>query len=303
MVASVIDGRAVAQELRAGLAPRINALGARGIQPGLAVIIVGENIASEAYVRNKARACAEAGVRSEVRRLPGGATEAEVLALVEQFNRDPRIHGIIVQLPLPEGLSPVRILQSVAVDKDVDGFNWSNLGALTDGHPGFVPCTPLAVVALLDAAKVAIESREAVVVGRSSIVGKPLALLLLARNATVTVCHSRTRDLGAVTSRADILIAAVGKPGVITDGMVRPGAAVIDVGINRLPDGRLAGDVDYEKVREKAGWITPVPGGVGPMTVAMLIANTVAAAERSRPGTARRSSRRSRLQSRSAIRR
>jgi methylenetetrahydrofolate dehydrogenase (NADP+)/methenyltetrahydrofolate cyclohydrolase len=208
-----------------------------------------------------------------------------------------------VQLPLPKALSPLRILQAVAVDKDVDGFNWANLGALMDGYPGFVPCTPLAVVALLDAAKIAVEGREAVVVGRSSIVGKPLALLLLARNATVTVCHSRTRNLGEVTSRADILIAAVGKPAVITDDMIRPGAGVIDVGINRLPDGRLAGDVDYEKVKERAGWITPVPGGVGPVTVAMLIANTVAAAERSTPRTARRSSRRSRLQSRSAIRR
>jgi methylenetetrahydrofolate dehydrogenase (NADP+)/methenyltetrahydrofolate cyclohydrolase len=280
MTASVIDGKAVAQALRAGLAARVSALKGRGITPGLAVIIVGENLASDAYVRNKARACAEAEVHSEVHRIPGDATEAVVLARVEQLNRNPRIHGIIVQLPLPEQLSPARILQAVAVDKDVDGFNWANLGALTDGHPRFVPCTPLAVVALLDAAKVAIESRAAVVVGRSSIVGKPLALLLLARNATVTVCHSRTRDLGQVTSRAEILIAAVGKPGIITGDMVRPGSVVIDVGINRLADGRLIGDVDYEDASKRAGWITPVPGGVGPVTVAMLISNTVAAAER-----------------------
>jgi methylenetetrahydrofolate dehydrogenase (NADP+)/methenyltetrahydrofolate cyclohydrolase len=283
MTASVIDGKAVAQALRAGLAPRVSALKGRGITPGLAVIIVGENPASEAYVRNKARACAEAGAHSEVHRLPGNATETAVLARVERLNRDSRIHGIIVQLPLPGQLSPTRILQAVAVDKDVDGFNWVNLGALTDGHPRFVPCTPLAVVALLDAAKIPIEGRDAVLVGRSSIVGKPLALLLLARNATVTVCHSRTRDLGTVTSRADILIAAVGKPGMLTGDMVRAGAVVIDVGINRLPDGRLAGDVDYESASRKAGFITPVPGGVGPMTVAMLIANTVAAAERSCP--------------------
>ena len=283
MTASIIDGKAAAQALRAGLAPRVSALKARGITPGLAVIIVGENPASEAYVRNKARACAEAGAHSEVHRLPGNATEATVLAMVEQLNRDPRIHGIIVQLPLPGQLSSTRILQAVAVDKDVDGFNWVNLGALADGHPRFVPCTPLAVVALLDAAKIAIEGRTAVLVGRSSIVGKPLALLLLARNATVTVCHSRTRDLGTVTSRADILIAAVGKPGMLTGDMVRAGAVVIDVGINRLPDGRLVGDVDYESASRKAGFITPVPGGVGPMTVAMLIANTVAAAERSNP--------------------
>ena len=283
MTASVIDGKAVARALRAGLAPRVSALKARGITPGLAVIIVGENPASEAYVRNKARACAEAGAHSEVHRIPGNATEAAVLAMVEQLNRNPSIHGIIVQLPLPGQLSSPRILQAVAVDKDVDGFNWVNLGALADGYPRFVPCTPLAVVALLDAAKIAIEGRDAVLVGRSSIVGKPLALLLLGRNATVTVCHSRTRNLGEVTSRADILIAAVGKPGMITGDMVRTGAAVIDVGINRLPDGRLGGDVDYESASKKAGFITPVPGGVGPMTVAMLIANTVAAAERSHP--------------------
>ena len=283
MTASVIDGKAVAQAFRAGLAPRVSALKARGITPGLAVVIVGENPASEAYVRNKARACAEAGVHSEVHRLPGDAKEEAVLGVVQQLNRASRIHGIIVQLPLPRQLSSTRILQSVAVNKDVDGFNWMNLGALADGYPRFVPCTPLAVVALLDAAKIAIEGRDAVLVGRSSIVGKPLALLLLARNATVTICHSRTRDLGEVTSRAEILIVAVGRPGIITGDMVGAGAALIDVGINRLPDGRLAGDVDYESASRKAGFITPVPGGVGPMTVAMLIANTVAAAERSCP--------------------
>lgn len=283
MSATVIDGKAVARELRAGLAPRVSALKARGITPGLAVIIVGDNPASDTYVRNKARACAEAGVYSEVHRLPGDVTEAAVLGLVDELNRNPLIHGIIVQLPLPGQLSSARIPQAVAVDKDVDGFNWANLGALTDGHPRFVPCTPLAVVALLDATGVVIEGRDAVVIGRSSVVGKPLALLLLARNATVTVCHSRTRDLESIAARAEILIAAVGKPGLITEAMVRPGAVVIDVGINRLANGRLAGDVDYERVRETAGWITPVPGGVGPVTVAMLIANTVAAAERSRP--------------------
>ena len=273
----------MAHGLRTELVPRVHALKSRGITPGLAVIVVGENPASSAYVRNKARACAETGVHSEVHRFPGDATEAMVLAMVEQLNRDPRIHGVIVQLPLPDHFSSTRILQAVAADKDVDGFNWENLGALADGHARFVPCTPLGVVALLDATKVVIEGRKAVVVGRSSIVGKPLALLLLTRHATVTVCHSRTRDLGEIASRADILIAAVGKPGMITGDMIRPGAVVIDVGINRLPDGRLTGDVDYESASRKAGWITPVPGGVGPMTVAMLIANTVAAAERAQP--------------------
>jgi methylenetetrahydrofolate dehydrogenase (NADP+)/methenyltetrahydrofolate cyclohydrolase len=243
--------------------------------------MVGENPASGAYVNGKVRACGEVGVHSEVHRLPQDVSDAGVLAAVDRLNRDSRIHGIIVQLPLPVHLATVRILQSVAVEKDVDGFNWRNLGALVDGQPGFVPCTPLGVIALLDHAGVEIEGRNAVVVGRSSIVGKPLALLLLARNATVTVCHSRTRDLTRIAAAADILIAAAGRPGLISGDMIKPGAAVIDVGINRLPDGRLTGDVDGESARINAGWLTPVPGGVGPMTVAMLIANTLAAAERS----------------------
>lgn len=280
MSAIVIDGKAVAQQVRAQCRGRTTALQARGIVPGLAVVIVGDDPASSSYVKSKTLACAEVGLHSEVQRLPSDATDATVLATVARLNQDSRIHGIIVQLPLPGHLSTMHILQSVAVDKDVDGFNWRNLGALVDGHPGFVPCTPQGVMALLDHAGVPIAGNEAVVVGRSSIVGKPLAMLLLARHATVTVCHSRTRDLARVASRADILVAAVGRPRLIGGEMIKPGAAVIDVGINRLPNGKLTGDVDYEIARACAGWITPVPGGVGPMTVAMLIANTVAAAER-----------------------
>lgn len=280
MAAIMIDGKTVAQQVRAQCKIQAAALHALGIVPGLAVVMIGEHLASGAYVKSKVRACAEVGVHSEVHRLAHDVTDAAVLTTIAKLNLDARIHGIIVQLPLPGHLATVRILQAVAVDKDVDGFNWRNLGALVDGQPGFVPCTPLGVMALLDHAEIEIEGRNAVVVGRSSIVGKPLAMLLLARNATVTVCHSRTRDLARVTSGADILIAAVGRPGLITRTMIKPGAAVIDVGINRLPDGRLTGDVDYESARINAGWITPVPGGVGPMTVAMLIANTIASAKR-----------------------
>jgi methylenetetrahydrofolate dehydrogenase (NADP+)/methenyltetrahydrofolate cyclohydrolase len=286
MAAIVIDGKAVAQQVRARCRAQAEALHARGIDPGLAVVMVGEHPASGTYVSSKMRACAEVGVHSEVHRLPQDASVESVLATVARLNQDPHIHGFIVQLPLPPHLPTARILQSVAVEKDVDGFNWRNLGALVEGHPGFVPCTPLGVMALLDHAGVAIEGNEAVVVGRSSIVGKPLALLLLARNATVTVCHSRTRDLARVVSRADILVAAVGRPGLITGAMIKSGAAVIDVGINRRPDGRLTGDVDYASARERAGWITPVPGGVGPMTVAMLISNTLAAAARGKEPSA-----------------
>jgi methylenetetrahydrofolate dehydrogenase (NADP+)/methenyltetrahydrofolate cyclohydrolase len=258
---------------------RTAALKSRGVTPGLAVIVVGENPASRTYVSNKARACAEVGVHSEVHHLPSDASEETVLTTLHRLNADQRIHGVIVQLPLPTKLRTQHILQQVAIEKDVDGFNWCNQGALADGHPRFVPCTPLGVVTLLERSDVEIEGRRAVVVGRSSIVGKPLAMLLLARNATVTICHSKTRDLQFQTSQADILVAAAGSPGLITKEMVRDGAAVIDVGINRLADGRLTGDVDYIAVMEKASLITPVPGGVGPMTVAMLIANTVTAAE------------------------
>lgn len=281
MTAVIIDGNAIARELRAECKARAEILRAHGVTPGLAVLLVGDNPASGVYVRNKARACDEVGLHSEVCRLPGDATEAVVLSALQKLNRDRRIHGIIVQLPLPVPLPAERILQAIAVEKDVDGFHWCNQGALLDGHPRFVPCTPLGVIALLDRTGIMIEGSNAVVIGRSSIVGKPLALLLLSRNATVTVCHSRTRNLARVAAEADILVAATGRAGLVTGDMVKAGAAVIDVGINRLPDGRLAGDVDFAAAQVRASYITPVPGGVGPMTVAMLIANTLAAAEHS----------------------
>jgi methylenetetrahydrofolate dehydrogenase (NADP+) / methenyltetrahydrofolate cyclohydrolase len=280
MTARIIDGKAVAQKLRAEWKLRVDALKAKGITPGLVVVLVGENSASAIYVRNKAAACAEVGLNSAVRRLPTDCSESSLLACLTDLNHDPRVHGIIVQLPLPPHLDAARALQALAVEKDVDGFNWCNLGALVEDRPRFVPCTPLGVMRLLEHEGIEVEGRAAVVVGRSSIVGKPQALLLIARSATVTVCHSRTRDLGRVTRDADILVVAAGRPGLVTGEMIKAGAAVIDVGINRLPDGTLAGDVDFESARRRAGYITPVPGGVGPMTVAMLIANTVTAAER-----------------------
>jgi methylenetetrahydrofolate dehydrogenase (NADP+)/methenyltetrahydrofolate cyclohydrolase len=280
VTARIIDGAAVAQQIRNQLTPRVDALKAKGVTPGLAVVMVGEHPASTAYVGNKTRACAESGLHSEVHALDGGSAESLVLATIDKLNRDPRIHGIIVQLPLPRGLNAERITQSIAVEKDVDGFNWRNLGALVSGHPSFVPCTPLGVMELLDHAGVAMEGSHAVIVGRSNVVGKPMALMLIARGATVTVCNSRTPNLGDMTKRADILIAAAGKPGLIDAAMVKPGAVVIDVGINRLPQVGIVGDVAFAGVKEVASMITPVPGGVGPMTVAMLIANTVTAAER-----------------------
>jgi methylenetetrahydrofolate dehydrogenase (NADP+) / methenyltetrahydrofolate cyclohydrolase len=280
MTARIIDGRAAAQKMRAACRHKIDALKAKGVTPGLAVVLVGENPVSDVYVRNKARACAEVGLHSEVRRLPVDCSEVALLGCLDELNRDPRVHGIIVQLPLPRHLDAPRVLQALAAEKDVDGFNWSNLGALVEDRPRFVPCTPLAVMRLLEHEDIAVEGRTAVVVGRSSIVGKPLALLLIAHSATVTVCHSRTLDLARVTREADILVVAAGRPALVTGEMIKPGATVIDVGINRLPDGSIVGDVDFAGARERAAYITPVPGGVGPMTVAMLVANTVTAAER-----------------------
>lgn len=279
--AAVIDGTAAAREVYARVEARVATLARSNVRPGLAAIQVGENPASQIYLRNKIRACDATGIHSEVHCLPAGVAQAAVIDTVETLNRDPRIHGILLQLPLPDGLDAGRIMQSITPDKDVDGLTWASLGALTAGHPVFEPCTPSGVIALLERAGIAIEGAHAVVVGRSAIVGKPMALMLLARGATVSVCHSRTRALADHTGRADILVAAVGRPRLITAGMVKPGAAVIDVGINRLPGGKLAGDVDFEAVRGVAGWITPVPGGVGPMTVAMVLVNTVLAAERS----------------------
>ena len=280
MAATLIDGIAIARELYAGFRERVKALAGRGMQPGLAAIVVGDNPASEVYVRTKTRACAEVGVHSVQHRFAADVSEDEVIELIGRLNADPAIHGILVQLPLPPRLNSERILQSVDPRKDVDGFNWHNLGAIVAGHPRFLPCTPLGVMTMLAHEKIAVEGCHAVVIGRSVIVGKPMALMLIAGGATVTVCNSKTRDLRDHTSRADILVAAAGRPGLVQGSMIKPGAVVIDVGINRLPDGKLAGDVDFASASQVASRITPVPGGVGRMTVAMLIANTVTAAER-----------------------
>lgn len=281
MAAQLIDGKSLADAMRAALKDKVASLAARGARPGLAAVLVGDDPASRVYVRNKARSCEETGLHSEVHALPQTATEAELVELIERLNKDPRIHGILVQLPLPKRINAERVLSAVSPAKDVDGFHAENLGALLQGLPGFVPCTPAGVMEMLAHARVPLAGARAVIVGRSTIVGKPLALLLLQKDATVTICHSRTRDLAARAREADILVAAVGKAKLVTADMVKPGACVIDVGINRLADGKLAGDVDFDSVKEVAGSITPVPGGVGPMTIAMLIVNTVHSAERS----------------------
>jgi methylenetetrahydrofolate dehydrogenase (NADP+)/methenyltetrahydrofolate cyclohydrolase len=280
MTAQLIDGAALALEKIVQLKQVVASLQARGITPGLATVQVGDDPASRIYVRNKVKACTEAGVASIHHDLPGTSSEADVLRLLDQLNRDAKVHGIIVQLPVPKHLDARRLSQAIAVAKDVDGFNWQNLGALVEGAPGILPCTPRAAMVMLDSASIPVEGRHAVVVGRSNIVGKPVALLLIGRGATVTVCNSRTPDLGAVTRLADILIVATGKAGLVTGAMVKPGAAVIDVGINRTAAGKIVGDVVFDEAKEVAGWITPVPGGVGPMTVAMLVENTVNAAAR-----------------------
>ena len=284
--ARVIDGVATAREIYVQLKKRVAALGRFDVRPRLVAIQVGDHPASRVYLRNKVRACDEVGVESEVHHLEASCPQGTLLTALERLNRNARVHGILLQLPLPEALDAGRILQAITPEKDVDGLTWASLGALVAGRPGFEPCTPRGVIVLLERAGIVMDGRDAVVVGRSAIVGKPMALMLMARGATVTICHSRTRDLAAHTRRADILVAATGRAGLITGDMVKPGAAVIDVGINRLPDGKLAGDVDFAAVRAVAGCITPVPGGVGPMTIAMVIANTVLAAERSIPAGA-----------------
>jgi methylenetetrahydrofolate dehydrogenase (NADP+)/methenyltetrahydrofolate cyclohydrolase len=278
--AQILDGAAIARAFYDELAPRIQALIARGVRPGLTTLLVGDNAASGVYVRNKLKRCEALGLRGELRQLPADSDESDVIAALEQLNRDPRVHGIIVQLPLPKSVDARHVTQAIALEKDVDGFNWMNLGALVEGRAEFVPCTPAGVMRILDHANVPLEGRHAVVIGRSSIVGKPLALMLITRGATVTVCNSKTSDLGSFTRSADIVVAATGHAGLVTVDMVKQGAVVIDVGINRLADGAIVGDVEYSTVKETAGAITPVPGGVGPMTIAMLIGNTVLAAER-----------------------
>jgi methylenetetrahydrofolate dehydrogenase (NADP+) / methenyltetrahydrofolate cyclohydrolase len=282
MTARIIDGKAIAKKLRAEYAERIVALKANhGVVPGIAVILVGDNPASEVYVRNKISACRETGIHSELVRLPADTPETEVLARIDALNADPAVHGILVQLPLPPHIDVPKVLERISVGKDVDGFHLYNVGALVVGNTVFPPCTPFGVQKLLEHENVPIEGRNVVVVGASNIVGKPMALMLMKQEATVCICHKKTRNLGMFTRLADILVVAAGVPGLISADMVKEGVVVIDVGINRLPDGRLVGDVDFEDVRHKASLITPVPGGVGPMTITMLLHNTLGSAERS----------------------
>ena len=277
----ILDGKSVAQTVRAEVAARVQRLRARGVEPGLAVVLVGDDPASQVYVKNKDKAAAEAGFAVRTLRLAATTPQAELLARVDELNRDRGVHGILVQLPLPDGLDAGPVLARLDPAKDVDGLTAHNVAALWRGEDGLVPCTPAGCIELLDRHEIAIEGKRAVVIGRSQLVGKPLAALLLARNATVTLAHSRTRELAAVAHEADILVAAVGRARLVRASWVRPGATVLDVGINRLEDGRLCGDVDFAEVAAVAGAITPVPGGVGPMTIAMLLANTARAAARS----------------------
>ena len=281
MTAQLIDGLALAKQTRADVAARAAALTAQGRQPGLAVILVGDNPASQVYVRNKVKACEEAGIRSVLEKYDAAMTEAELLARVEALNNDPSIHGILVQLPLPKHIDDHKVIEAISPAKDVDGFHIASAGARVVGEAGFKACTPYGCMKMLESIGMKdLKGKHAVVIGRSNIVGKPMALMLLAANATVTVCHSGTADLGAMTRQADVIVAAVGKRNVLTADMVKPGAVVIDVGMNRNDDGKLCGDVDFDGVRQVAGWITPVPGGVGPMTIAMLLVNTLESAER-----------------------
>jgi len=290
MPAKIIDGKAVAQEMREELRAEVAQLKSRGIVPGLGVILVGDNPASKSYVTAKEKACEEIGIYSDDNRLPAATTQAELLALVRRMNADPRIHGILVQLPLPEHLNEAEVLLAIEPAKDVDGFHPMNVGRMVVGERAFLPCTPHGVIQLLLRSQVRLDGAHVVIVGRSNIVGKPLANLLMQKaptgNATVTVCHTRTRNLAEHTRRADIVIAAAGRPNTITADMIREGAVVIDVGVNRVDDAskksgfRLVGDVDFERVQEKAALITPVPGGVGPMTITMLLYNTVESAKR-----------------------
>ncbi|MEO7886903.1 MAG: bifunctional methylenetetrahydrofolate dehydrogenase/methenyltetrahydrofolate cyclohydrolase FolD [Polaromonas sp.] len=284
MTAQLIDGNALSKQLRAQVLQRATALRARGVTPGLAVVLVGENPASEVYVRNKVKACEDNGLHSVLEKYPATLSEAELLARVDALNNDPTIHGILVQLPLPAHIDAQKVIESISPDKDVDGFHVASAGALMVGQPGFWPCTPYGCMKMLESLNddngYDLKGKHAVVIGRSNIVGKPMALMLLQKNATVTICHSATKDLKTMTLQADVIVAAVGKRNVLTADMVKPGAVVIDVGMNRNDHGKLCGDVDFDGVKEVAGYITPVPGGVGPMTITMLLVNTLEAAER-----------------------
>jgi methylenetetrahydrofolate dehydrogenase (NADP+)/methenyltetrahydrofolate cyclohydrolase len=288
MTGRVIDGVRLAATIREDVAARAAALAKKGIKPGLAVILVGQDPASQVYVRNKVAACEKAGLHSVLEQYPADMTQDALLSRIETLNVDPHIHGILVQLPLPKHIDSHRVIETIAAQKDVDGFHISNAGLLMTGTPLFRPCTPYGVMKMLESEQVVLRGAVAVIVGASNIVGKPMAMLLQAAGATVTICNSKTRDLAWHTRHADIVVVATGKPGMVTGDMIKPGAIVIDVGINRSADGKLCGDVDYASVKEVAGAITPVPGGVGPMTIAMLLVNTLEAAERAQlPSTSR----------------
>lgn len=274
----ILDGKAVAARVRAEVGRRVEALAARGIVPGLATVLVGDDPASRVYVGSKEKGCAALGMRSFGHRLPDDVTTPQLVALVEELNARPEVHGILVQLPLPDQIDEDAVVQTIAPAKDVDGLTIASQGRLVTGRPGLRPCTPLGIMRLIAETGIALRGASAVVVGRSNLVGKPVALMLLEHHATVTLCHSRTRDLGAVVRGGDVVVAAVGRPELVRGDWIRDGALVIDVGINRTADGRLVGDVEFAAARARAAWITPVPGGVGPMTVAMLLANTAAAA-------------------------
>jgi methylenetetrahydrofolate dehydrogenase (NADP+)/methenyltetrahydrofolate cyclohydrolase len=279
MTAQIIDGTALSKKIRAEVALRAEKLAAQGRKPGLAVILVGDDPASAVYVRNKVKACEEHGLHSVLEKYDATLSEADLLARIRALNDDPAIHGILVQMPLPRHIHPQKVIETISTCKDVDGYSVLSAGETMTGLPGFRPCTPYGCMKLIESTGQPVAGRHAVVIGRSNTVGKPMALLLLQANATVTICHSGTPDLGAMTRQADIVVAAVGKRNVLTAGMVKPGAVVIDVGMNRNDEGRLCGDVDFAGVKEVAGWITPVPGGVGPMTITMLLVNTLEAAE------------------------
>lgn len=278
--ARIIDGVALSQQLRAEVTARVQALKARGVTPGLAVILVGDNPASQVYVRNKVKGCEDCGFHSVLEKYDASMTESELLARIAALNADPAIHGILVQLPVPKHIDASKVIEAISPLKDVDGFHVSSAGALMTGMPGFWPCTPYGCMKMLESINYDLRGKHAVVIGRSNIVGKPMALMLLQKNATVTICHSATPDLKALTLQADVIVAAVGKRNVLTADMVKPGAVVLDVGMNRNDQGKLCGDVDFEGVRQVASAITPVPGGVGPMTITMLLVNTLEAAER-----------------------
>jgi methylenetetrahydrofolate dehydrogenase (NADP+) / methenyltetrahydrofolate cyclohydrolase len=280
MSAKILDGKALAARIKGELGQTVAALGARGVQPGLAVVLVGDDPASQIYVRNKTTSCAQAGIRTFDHRLPAATPQAELLALVKKLNADPAVDGILIQLPLPRGLDARPLMEAVDPRKDVDGIHPDNLGHLLMGEPRFVACTPFGIMKLVEESGLSLAGTNAVVVGRSNMVGKPMAALLTNANATVTLCHSKTRELGAVVGGADLVVAAVGRPEMVRGAWIKPGAVVIDVGINRRDDGKLLGDVEFAAAAERASAITPVPGGVGPMTIAMLLANTVTAAQR-----------------------